>query len=758
MKSRRTALVTALAITLGVAGAGPVEGGEGEPVDVRRQPSATATLVWTTPSRDSKGSMPIGNGDIGANLWVEPDGAVVFYLSKTDAWSENGRLLKLGRVRVTCDPALDVSDAAFTQTLDPNAGTIRIESRSGDRQVTLLFWIDANHPAVHLDVDSNQPLKLSAEAEVWRTTRRQLEGQEAHSAYGLHGPGGPPIYVEPDTIVPELKDRVIVYHRNERSIWADNLKLQALGTLTDALTDPLLTRTFGFAMLGDGLVNASPTQLQATEARHQWTLSIYPLTKRAATAAAWRAALDDQIQCVEASDKAARLAAHRRWWADFQQRSWIRVSGSADAERLSRAYALQRWVNACGGRGNSPIKFNGSIFTVDGNDKGSWDADYRRWGGPYWWQNTRLPYWSMLSAGDFDLMRPLFEMYLAALPVRKAATQEYYGHDGAFYPETMYFWGTYTDANYGRNRAGKPDGLTDNGFIRRYWQGGVELVMMMLDCHDRTQDEAFRDRTLLPLAVEITTFFNEHWPRNDHGKIHFHPAQSLETYWDATNPMPEIVGLRAVLPRLLKLPVDAKQQDVWRKMLDDLPPTPTAQRSGKTILVPAEKWANKRNAENPEFYAVFPYREFTITQGSERLQVALNTWPLRVHKGTGGWQQTAIQAALLGLDNEAAKLAATNAQGVASGFRFPVMWGPNFDWIPDQDHGSVMMLALQRMLMQCDGDEIRVFPAWPKDWDVEFKLHAFQRTAVVGEYRNGRIVKLEVTPDQRRKDVVVAQE
>ncbi len=52
-------------------------------------------VVWDSPSEDSSGSMPIGNGDIGLNLWVNPTGELVFYVSKTDSWSENARLLKL---------------------------------------------------------------------------------------------------------------------------------------------------------------------------------------------------------------------------------------------------------------------------------------------------------------------------------------------------------------------------------------------------------------------------------------------------------------------------------------------------------------------------------------------------------------------------------------------------------------------------------------------------------------------------------------
>ena len=85
-----------------------------------------------------------------------------------------------------------------------------------------------------------------------------------------------------------------------------------------------------------------------------------------------------------------------------------------EAFEVSRAYQLQRWVQACAGRGAYPIKFNGSLFTVDGMDnyqnvpEGSYAGpDHRRWGGPYWWQNTRLIYWPMLYSGDYDQMADL---------------------------------------------------------------------------------------------------------------------------------------------------------------------------------------------------------------------------------------------------------------------------------------------------------------------------------------------------------------
>jgi len=70
----------------------------------------------------------------------------------------------------------------------------------------------------------------------------------------------------------------------------------------------------------------------------------------------------------------------------------------------------------------------------------------------------------------------------------------------------------------------------------------------------------------------------------------------------------------------------------------------------------------------------------------------------------------------------------------------------------------VMMIALQRMLLQCEGDEILVLPAWPKGWDVDFKLHAPKQTVVEGSVKNGELRQLIVTPADRRSDVVVGGE
>jgi hypothetical protein len=49
-----------------------------------------------------------------------------------------------------------------------------------------------------------------------------------------------------------------------------------------------------------------------------------------------------------------------------------------------------------------------------------------------------------------------------------------------------------------------------------------------------------------------------------------------------------------------------------------------------------------------------------------------------------------------------------------------------------------------------------LFPAWPKAWDVDFKLHAPKNTTVECRLENGEITKLKVVPETRSKDVVVS--
>lgn len=67
----------------------------------------------------------------------------------------------------------------------------------------------------------------------------------------------------------------------------------------------------------------------------------------------------------------------------------------------------------------------------------------------------------------------------------------------------------------------------------------------------------------------------------------------------------------------------------------------------------------------------------------------------------------------------------------------------------------MLLKAVQAMLMQTDGRKIYLLPAWPRDWDVDFKLHAPYNSVVEGQFRQDKITRLKVTPSSRRQDIEI---
>ncbi|HUH47390.1 MAG TPA: hypothetical protein VLZ54_09570, partial [Arenibacter sp.] len=172
-------------------------------------------------------------------------------------------------------------------------------------------------------------------------------------------------------------------------------------------------------------------------------------------------------------------------------------------------------------------------------------------------------------------------------------------------------------------------------------------------------------------------------------------------------------------------------------------------------LAPAERFENKRNVENPELYAVFPFRLYGI--GNPDLEYGKNALEHRWDKGNSGWRQDDIFMAYLGLTEQARENLVERSKNYDKNSRFPAFWGPNYDWTPDQTHGGVLMKAFQSMLMQVDpySKKIYLHPAWPKEWNAEFKLHAPYNTLIEGSIINGKVTDLKVTPSSRKEDIII---
>ena len=504
-------------------------------------------------------------------------------------------------------------------------------------------------------------------------------------------------------------------------------------------------------------------KLISSSARKKHQISITCLSKISKTEEIWIKDIKSLDKKVQTKDIKDAYVQHCAWWNSFWKRSWIFLSGDKEAEAVTAGYIHQRYQLAASSRGTMPVKFNGGIFTV-GQSEGQNDPDYRRWGSAYWFQNNRHLYWPMIASGDKDLIMPFFQMYKGALGLAKYRTKSYYNHEGAFFPETLYFYGTYSNTCffYQQKKPGEGTQIKsasfpnpNNPYMKNYWDNGIELSAMMLDYFDYTGDKDFAREYLIPITSEVMTFFDQHWDRED-GKIQYFPTHAVETYWGSCNPCTIIAGLRYVLPRLIDLPksfTTSKMRNQWERTLTELIEVPLETIDGATRIAPAQEYGKASNQENPSLYSVFPYPLYGV--GLPNLDLAKNTYRLRRVKENCCWHQDAIHAANVGLAEDAQEDVIAHFTNGDSKMRYPYFWEAYHDWVPDYDNGGSASTALQHMLLKSVNKKIIIAPAWPKNWDVEFKLHAPQNTTVEGTLKGCKLIELKVLPKGRMKDVII---
>jgi alpha-L-fucosidase 2 len=725
-------------------------------------------VVWDSPSGDSFGSMPLGNGDVGANVWVEKNGDVVFYVSKVDAFDSGHLLPKLGRVRLQFQPALDVDK--FLQALVLKEGAIEIQG--GD--VTLRVWVDANAPVIRVTGKSRTPVQAVASFE----TLRGCDEMDDQS------------------------DRLAWAYRNSSSAWIERVRSQNSAELAARVSDPILNRTSGCRMSGMGFTRDGKRSLRM-KASGTIDLTVRVCSSHAGSLADWFAEIEKPVS----SD----WDAHRACWASFWNRSYIFVAGcgegsvsldqcrytqfaqgskayeghkeipgAVNAFQLSQRYALERFCEAAASRGAVPPPYNGSIFTMDmpagvmgfnAPKGGPVSPDGRDWAVlSFMWQNTRHPYWSMPVRGDYDTIVPGMRFVRGGLEVGYDRCRKLLGLDGAFIMEASW-WHNVGVFNW--------DGMP--GHLRYHQLATIELPAIMAETYEHTRDRKFLDEVLLPCADAGLAYYASRFTKRDAaGRMMMEGVGCAETFQGVLNPCTEIGCLKYLLTKLLSFDIDDARRQRWTKLLAEMPGVPTRRIRGMNLLAVGDVYDSGREiCESPELYSVYPFRQAWLgtpellacaRQSFHVRNISLDGTDDKQAVETGGWQSAPVQAAYLGLAREAARLVSINfndqfvhwTDNVDPGApfpkrpraRFPAFWECKMDGTPDNDHGANSANALQSMLLQCDGRKILLLPAWPENWDVSFKLCAAGNTTVECEYRAGRVQTLRVTPESRRVDIV----
>ncbi|MBT2561227.1 hypothetical protein J7E50_10330 [Pedobacter sp. ISL-68] len=734
------------------------------------QEKASSNVVWNTQSLNSSASMPVGGGDIGLNLWVE-NGNVYLYLSKSSTFDENNTLLKLGRVKLKLSPN-PFQGKSFKQELILKDGYAQISGSDGKLNAKINVWVDVFNPVIHLDIKSSQNVITEASYESWRFEDRITKGKENNQNSYKWAPRG---------IVKTFKDEIAFknntvqfYHQNKaETVFDITVKQQGLDDRKAELFNPLKNMIFGGTMQGDNLFPAGNNEgIYLSTPFKAWTLKSKKPSRSNHITIALHTVKTSSISDWEKQLTSLKInnnhKASIKWWNDYFEKSFIYINSKDEsANQSAKNYQLFRYMLGCNAFGKYPTKFNGGLFTFDPQLTDTalkYTPDFRNWGGgTHTAQNQRLVYWPMLKSGDFEMMKPQFDFYLNLLKNAEIRTQSAWGHNGASFTEQLENFGLPNQAEYGWKRpADFNKGMEYNAWLEYQWDTVLEFCMMILETERYNGNNIEK---YLPLIESSLAFFKEHYTYlakqrgakvlDADGHLVLYPGSGAETYKMAYNATSTIAALKTVLERLLEHPnLAEKQKSEWETMLKTIPPISFRTFYGRTTIAPAKLWERINNTESPQLYPVYPWGIYGI--GKPGLDTAINTFKYDTDvlkfRSYIGWKQDNIFAARLGLTEDAAKL--TTAKLKDSGRRFPAFWGPGFDWTPDHNWGGSGMIGLQEMLMQVDGKKIYLYPAWPKEWDVHFKLYAPYQTTVEGQLKNGKLIDLKVWPESRRADVI----
>jgi hypothetical protein len=398
----------------------------------------------------------------------------------------------------------------------------------------------------------------------------------------------------------------------------------------------------------------------------------------------------NQLAAVKSTGYATTLTNHRNWWHGFWQRSFVQYSNSAgDADYLENIYYLATYMIASGGYGNYPLHFINGVYRSTG--------DKTKWSNGYWYWNMRDVYNSFAASNHVDLLDTFNKLYSRNYTTLKAYTNTRYGIDGLWVPETM-GWD------------GNARGTVGSDYTADILSTGTEAAENMYLQYRYTNDLDYLRNTAYPFMRDVVKFYAAKLSY-DAGTNTYSMASSNahETYWDVPNAITDLAAVRSLFPIAIQasqtLGLDANLVGQWQNILDHLVAYPT---SNGAYLPHQPPLTQTKNGENVASELIWPYGVTGI--GAPDYQTALNTWNSRPFKYGNIWANDAVQAARLGLGDQALQGMRTMLQ----------KYQAYSNGLTDNTNGvfeylGVHLSALNESLLQSYNDKIRVFPAVPSD-------------------------------------------
>ncbi|MFI9846071.1 glycosyl hydrolase family 95 catalytic domain-containing protein [Nonomuraea sp. NPDC051941] len=639
-------------------------------------------IVYNRPNTNPLYGMTVGNGRTGAMVWSQ--NGLTMQTSGVDLSQQSA--FAAGLVNLATSPSMDTGYTTFQQRLSLYDGTLTTRYDS-NRTVTVMGSPNSEVMGIHVDDSRTGVSNVALNLSMWDTANLPNSGD-----------------------VPDLNTWKTV------STFAD---ANAAG-LSRGQTD---ANGFGYTLAA--MVEGASYSTQVVDSRTV-RLTITPTSSYTIWfTAAGRlnapnrdsvAQARNQLAAVKSTGYATTITNYRNWWHSFWAKSFVQYSGlSGDADYMENVYYLSTYMIAAGGYGNYPSHFINGVFRAT--------QDNTKWSNAYWYWNQRDVYLSFLASNHPDLIDRHNNLYARNYNALKSYTQTRYNVDGLWVPETM-GWD------------GNARGTINSDYTKNILSTGYEAAYSMYLRYRYTNDANYLRDVAYPFMRETAKFYSAMLSHDTATNTYYMAnSNSHETYWNVRNAITDLAAVRSIFPLTIQvseqLGVDAGLRSTWQNVLDHLVPYVVSNGAYQPHQPPISQ---TRNNENVSAELIWPYDMTGI--GFPDHQTAVNTWNQRPFPYGNVWSNDAVQAARLGLGDQAYNGMKTMLQKYQN---YPNGMTNNTNGV--FEYLGVHLTALNESLMQSYNGKIRVFPAVPADssFGGKFTLLAKDGFLVSSEREAGEI-------------------
>ena len=731
-----------------------------------------ADLIYQSPVEAPAEGQPIGNGVMGTLVWTTPS-AIHLQINRNDVFAVNknhggnwdGQADYCGGC---AQVAVDVGGGAFEagEPFQQRLSLYEAESTVVGAEVHVRCFVSAVSDVLVLEVDDQraEPRPVRVTVSMWR--------------------------------VPEVKRGEHVARYEFADLAEEVLVVQQFSEKGYHCASAVGAQRVG----GDAQIEASGERSRVIIAPAKQGKRLIVVS----SAASWSRKEDVGTKAIELLRDASGCAydvlrqEHVRWWFEFWSRTFVYLtSEDGVAEFMERVRNLHLYVMASTSRGALPPKWNGSLFTTQG--------DTRTWGSQFWVWTTEMLYLPMFAADAVHLTEPYFGMYVKQLPACEKASLQRWGVEGAFFPETTPFDGPVVlpddvaqevlDVRLGRKRNTELSDRAvalcqferhlatalcseEQGAIGRYsWishiaSSGSELAVQGWWRYRYTGDKEWLRRNAYPLLRGTAEFYYHLVKRSDDGRYHVCGTNQHEDFWGTKDGIWDLAAIRGTVPLAIcaaeLLGVDTELSARWQELLDHLAPYPMGSDPESKALTGGvlanDVWAaghlgdvdGQHNPEDVWLTPVFPFEDWTLETRNPAVDKivrrAVELAPRMLSILNGARCNTAIRTPIVwSRAGRGAKLPLIVASyyaafaPLASGLS--LFEGPHACSV---EHLGCISVVLQEGLLQSvsphpgEPEIVSVFPAWPKTWEAAFRLLARGGFLVTSASNNGEVEFVEI--------------